>query len=237
MDKIKTAIMQPYFFPYIGYFQLINAADKFVIYDNIEYTKKGWINRNRILGTIEPNLISLPLKKDSDYLNISERYLSENWMTDKIKMSNKIKEVYRKAPYFDAIFELVQECLYYDEPSLFSFIFNSLKKICVYLRIETEFIISSDLKYNSLLKGEDKVIEICKLVNTQVYLNPIGGLELYSKERFAKENIVLNFLKSNNFEYQQFGKEFVPWLSIIDVLMFNSIEEIQRILNIEYKIV
>ena len=83
---MKLAIMQPYFFPYIGYFQLIKSVDEFVIYDNIQYTKKGWINRNRILVNGTDYLISLPLKKDSDYLNVVDRQLAESWEKDRTKL-------------------------------------------------------------------------------------------------------------------------------------------------------
>ncbi len=97
---MKVAIMQPYFLPYIGYFQLINAVDKFVIYDNIEFTKKGWINRNRILVNGKDEFISLPITKASDFLHANQRYLASNFENEKNKILRKIKESYRKAPYF-----------------------------------------------------------------------------------------------------------------------------------------
>ena len=119
---MKLAIMQPYFFPYIGYFQLINSVDKFIIYDNIQYTKKGWINRNRILVNKKDQLITLPVRKDSDYLNIVERELSESWGKDKNKMLNVIKSSYNKAPYFQETFELISKYLNDSEVNLFKFI-------------------------------------------------------------------------------------------------------------------
>ena len=85
---MKVAIMQPYFLPYIGYLQLLNSVDKFILYDDIEYTKKGWINRNRI---VDGEIITLPLKKDSDYLNVVERRLSDDWRKQKTKLLNKIE--------------------------------------------------------------------------------------------------------------------------------------------------
>ncbi len=83
---MKLAIMQPYFFPYIGYFQLINTVDEFVVYDNIEFTKKGWINRNRILVNGKDEYITLPIKKDSDFLHVKDRFLAETWSKDSAKM-------------------------------------------------------------------------------------------------------------------------------------------------------
>ena len=227
---MKIAIMQPYFYPYIGYFQLINAVDEFVIYDNIQYTKKGWINRNRILVNGNAETISLSLKKDSDFLDVRDRYLSEIWDKEKIKLENKIKAVYLKAPEFKNIFPLIEYSLFYDNKNLFFFNLNSLKIILDYLEIETKIIISSIIPIDHNLKSKDKVIAICEARKANVYINPIGGVELYDKNEFENKNIKLNFLKANYFEYKQFNNEFVPWLSIIDVLMFNSKEKVKQIL-------
>jgi hypothetical protein len=109
--NMKIGIMQPYFFPYIGYFQLINYVDEFVIYDNIKYTKKGWINRNRILVNGKDVYISLPLKKDKDSLNVDERFLSDIWIMERKKMLNRIKESYKKAPNFHQVFPIIEECV------------------------------------------------------------------------------------------------------------------------------
>jgi len=228
---MKLAIMQPYFMPYIGYFQLINSVDRFVIYDNIQYTKKGWINRNRILINGKDQLITLPLKKDSDYLDVVERELSESWEKDKNKMLNVIKSSYNKAPYFQEIFELVSKCLNNPEVNLFRFIYDSIVLINGYLEIKTHIITSSTIDINHTLKSQDKVVSLCKEQNANVYINSIGGIELYDKEIFKQNGIELNFIKSNPIQYKQFNNEFIPWLSIIDVLMFNSKEEIKKYLT------
>jgi hypothetical protein len=228
---MKLAIMQPYFFPYIGYFQLINSVDKFIIYDNIQYTKKGWINRNRILVNKKDQLITLPVKKDSDYLNIVERELSESWGKDKNKMLNVIKSSYNKAPYFQETFELISKYLNDSEVNLFKFIYNGIILINDYLEIKTPIVISSTINIDHTLKSQDKVLSLCKKQNSNIYINSIGGIELYNKETFKKNNIELNFIKSNPIQYTQFNNEFVPWLSIIDVMMFNSREQIKEYLN------
>jgi hypothetical protein len=225
---MKLAIMQPYFFPYIGYFQLINAVDEFVIYDNIEFTKKGWINRNRILVNGKDAVISLPLKKASDFLNINQRYLSDTWPNDRIKLLNKINETYKKAPHFDTAYQLFERCLIIDELNLFHFIHNSIKEILFFLDIKTKITISSNIYINHDLKSEEKVIEICKKQNTKLYINPIGGLELYSKNNFISNDINISFQKIGNVKYRQFGNEFVPSLSILDLLMFNTKSEIDN---------
>ena len=223
--------MQPYFFPYIGYFQLMNAVDEFVVYDNIEFTKKGWINRNRILVNGQDLFITLPLKKDSDYLDVRDRYLADSWSSESVKMLNRIKESYRKAPQFEAVYPLVEKCIYFEDASLFNFILYSLNQVKEYLEIRTSFIVSSTIAIDHNLKAEKKVIAICKARNADSYVNPIGGIQLYIKDEFKNEGIDLNFLKANDFEYKQFNNEFVPWLSIIDVMMFNSKETIAKMLT------
>ncbi len=228
---MKLAIMQPYFMPYIGYFQLMNSVDKFIIYDNIQYTKKGWINRNRILVNGKDQLITLPIKKDSDYLNIVERDLSEPRDKDKSKMLNVIKASYNKAPYFQETFELISKCLNNPEVNLFRFIYDSIVLINSYLEIKTPIIISSTIETDHTLKSQDKVLSLCKEQNADVYINSIGGVELYDKKVFKQNNIELNFIKSNPLQYKQFNNEFVSWLSIIDIMMFNSKEQIKEYLN------
>ena len=228
---MKLAIMQPYFMPYIGYFQLINSVDKFIIYDNIQYTKKGWINRNRTLINEKDQLITLPIKKDSDYLNVVERELSESWGKDKSKMLNVIKASYSKAPYFEESYNLISKCLNNPEVNLFRFIYDSIILINEYLEIKTQMVISSTIDVDHTLKSQDKVLSLCKSQNADVYINSIGGIELYDKETFKQNEIELNFIKSNPIQYKQFNNEFVSWLSIIDVLMFNSKEQIKEYLN------
>ena len=223
--------MQPYFFPYIGYFQLIKSVDEFVIYDNIQFTKKGWINRNRILVNHKDDYISLPLKKDSDYLNINQRFLSDTWSVDRKKFLNRIVESYRKAPHFESAFSLFEKCLMVDESNLFNFIYYSLKETLQFLSISTKITVSSTIEIDNSLKSEDKVLAICKAQNANTYINPIGGIELYSKERFERNGINLQFQKSNPINYLQYKNEFVPWLSILDVLMFNTKEEVKIFLN------
>ena len=226
---MKLGIMQPYFLPYIGYFQLINAVDKYVIYDNIEYTKKGWINRNRILMNGQDFLISLPLKKDSDYKLVCERELSPEYNPK--KMLTQISSSYKKAPYFKKVNTLLESILYTNETNLFEYILHSVKTINEYTGIHTEIIISSAIEIDHQLKSEDKVLAICKALNVDSYYNAIGGKVLYSKEKFSSFGINLKFLSPDDIYYQQFNNTFVPLLSVIDVLMFNSKEEVSAILK------
>lgn len=222
-------IMQPYFMPYIGYWQLMNAVDKYVVYDNIEFTKKGWFNRNRILLNGKDFLFSIPIKNDSDYLHVNQRFVSETF--DKQKLLSQIRNAYSKAPYFKTIFPIIESIIMLEEENLFKYIFNSIKAIHELLDIKSELIVSSSISIDHALKGKDKVLAICKNLNADSYYNAIGGNLLYNKNEFEQHNIELNFIKTRNIEYKQYSNEFIPNLSIIDVLMFNSLEEIKKVLN------
>jgi hypothetical protein len=228
---MKLAIMQPYFFPYIGYFQLMNAVDEFVIYDNIEFTKKGWINRNRILVNGQASFITIPLRKDSDYLDVRDRFLADSWSLGRRKMLNRIAESYRKAPMFDTVYPMIVGCIQFEEPNLFRFILNSLNQIKEYLGIDTSLLISSTLPIDHALKAERKVIAICKENKAGIYLNPPGGINLYEKETFRREGIDLHFLGAKELRYRQFNNDFVPSLSIIDVIMFNPRDVVTKMLE------
>lgn len=228
----EIAIMQPYFLPYIGYFQLINKVDEFVIYDNIEYTKKGWINRNRMLQNGKDIYFTLPLKKDSDFLHVNQRFLANNSLQENQKTLRKIEANYKKAPFFESFYPILEGIFLFEEKNLFKYILNSIQTIMDYLEIETPIIISSNLSDNiEKLKGQDKVIQICQELNTDKYTNPIGGTELYQYADFKTHNIELSFLKTNDIQYQQLNNEFVPFLSILDVAMFNDKDEIRKLLT------
>jgi hypothetical protein len=231
---MKVAIMQPYFLPYIGYFQLINAADVFVVYDNVEYTKKGWINRNRILVNGKDEFITLPLKKDSDFLHINQRNLAATFEQDKQKILRKIKECYRKAPNFKQTYLLIEEIFSFNNLNLFEFLYNSIIFICNHLEIKTKFVLSSNIDIDHNLKSEEKVLAICEKLKAEIYFNPIGGSQLYRKERFLKDSILLNFIKTDNIEYKQFSNEFISSLSIIDVLMFNEPVKVKQVYLNQY---
>ena len=232
---MKVAIMQPYFFPYIGYFQLIAAVDVFIVYDNIKYTKKGWISRNRVLQNDRDVMFSLPLKSDSDHLDVCERALSAEFNRD--KLLNQLNGAYRRAPYFAQTFPLVEQIVRYEDKNLFSFLHYSIINICEHLGITTEIRISSNISIDHELKSQDKVLALCEAVGASTYVNAIGGMELYSKETFQEKGIELKFIRSLPFEYPQFGNEFVPWLSIIDVMMFNSLETIKTCISTNYELI
>lgn len=233
---MKIAIMQPYFCPYIGYFQLINAVDTFIIADDLQYAKGGWYNRNRIINHGVEFFFTIPLKSDSSSKNINERYLANNSHGEIIKTLRRIKNFYSKAPYFSQHYPLVRKVFLQEQKNLSDYNVYSMKEISKFLKIETQFILSSSLEVDPNKKGVDRVIEICKMRKADTYINPIGGVDLYSKDVFNNNGIDLQFIQSNNIKYDQFKHTFVPSLSIIDIIMFNDIDTIKGLLN-EFKLV
>lgn len=223
---MKTAIMQPYFLPYIGYFQLISAVDNFIVYDRIKYTKKGWINRNRMLVNGSAAIFSLPLKKGSDTLDVVEREIANDFAPDKLLA--QFVGAYRRAPHFESTFELLTSVLMHGERNLFGFIQHSLTKVCAHLGVVTPILVSSSLPFDNALKAQDKVLALCRAAGARIYVNPIGGTELYAREAFAARGIELRFLRSRPLAYAQFSGPFIPWLSIVDVLMFNPLDRVQE---------
>ncbi len=210
--------MQPYFFPYIGYFQLINLCDKFVIYDDIQFTKRGWINRNRILARGEPLTITIPVAKDSDFLDICRREVSADFKS--AKMINIFRESYRGAPFWTKQEQMLGEVLGSSDRNLFGFVANSLRELVCRLEIDTELVVSSTLHVDPKLAGQERVVATCQAIGATDYVNPIGGRELYTRSYFAEHGIELSFLKSKLTPYDQGGAPWVEALSIIDMMMF-----------------
>lgn len=227
---MKLAIMQPYFMPYIGYWQLINAVDEFVLYDDVNYIKKGWINRNRLLENNAPAYFNINLQGASQNKHINELKIMQDERTEK-GMLRRISTCYKKAPYYGEIYPIIEKIVGFQSTDLVTYLMHSILCICEYLEIHTQIIKSADIEKNNSLKGQDKILEICKKLGADVYYNPIGGTELYDKEQFRKAGMELFFIKSDNIVYDQLDGEFVPWLSIIDVLMFNEKKVVQEYLE------
>ena len=221
---MKVGIMQPYFLPYLGYLQLIKSVDKFVVYDTIQYTKKGWINRNRYLLNNQPASFTIPIKKDSNYLYVNQRYLADDYLNYNKKTLRKLEQSYKKAPNFDKVFSLISDMFLFDKSNnLFDFIFHSLQLLTNNLEIETPFIKSSEIfGDDATLKSKNRVINLCKQLSADECINPIGGAELYDKQDFKKEGLILNFHKINRIEYAQFSHTHVPYLSVLDAMMFTD---------------
>lgn len=232
---MTVGIMQPYFFPYIGYWQLMSCVDLFVIYDDVNYIKGGWINRNRILHNGKPRYFNITVHKASSYKKINETTINLN--DEEIHRSlNLLCDAYKKAPYFYEVYRLVEEILHSRERIISNFLADSFRFLCLYLGIDTERILSSEIIKDNTLKGEDKVIHICRQLQADRYINAIGGKNLYVQEHFAEKGVSLLFLQSDDIRYTQFEWDFCRDLSIIDVLMFNSRENVKRMLT-EYRLI
>lgn len=232
---MKIAVMQPYLFPYMGYFQLISAVDTFVIFDDANFIKRGWINRNRILLDNKDHLFTLPLEKASQNKFISQIRIACG-QKHKEKILDLFHHAYRKAPEYANVYPLIKEIILNRKGNLLEFIEYSLVRIAAFLDLKTNFMLSSEIEKDNTLKGKDKIIDICKKMRADKYLNPIGGKELYDKKEFEKEGIKLHFLKTKDIEYRQFTNIFIPHLSIIDVLMFNPRKKVKEFLS-EYEAV
>lgn len=228
--------MQPYFLPHIGYWQLLSVVDQFVIFDDVQFIRGGWINRNNILIKSEKFLITIPIKKHRQKTKICDIKLAKDTRY-KTKLLRSIKNSYSKAPFFEKAFPLIRKIIENDDGNLFSYIDFSIKLISQYLGIDSSKIItSSSLKINKNLKGEERIISICEKLKANSYYNSIGGLDLYDKKKFRTYGIKLNFLRPNMVRYKQYENSFVSNLSIIDVIMFNSIPGVRNMLN-DYQLV
>ncbi|NQZ87250.1 MAG: WbqC family protein [Colwellia sp.] len=227
---MKLAIMQPYFLPYIGYFQLIKAVDKFIIYDDVNFIKKGWINRNNLLVNGQPFLFSVPLIKASQNRKINEIKMveSQEWHR---KLLKTININYKKAPYFYEASSLIEKIFSYKTNNISDYATNALKIICQYLGITTEIIPSSTIYRNSELIGKNRIIDICLKENASIYINASGGKKLYDETSFLENNIELKFICGELPMYRQFEHDFIGGLSILDVLMFNSRENIEAFIQ------
>lgn len=234
---MKIAIMQPYLFPYLGYFQLIKAVDIFVIYDDVNYIKQGWINRNYLMINCNKYLFSIPISNLSSNKIISKTEIDKSkfnkWINDFLKTLNIN---YRKAPFFDSGIQIVNDCLNKTNFDSISDL-NTYAMILIsnYLGIKTKIVEHSNCYKNIFLKGTERIIDICLKENARIYINPIGGTELYNKEDFKKRNIELKFIKTKFREYKQLNCKFIPGLSILDIIMHNSPDEIKSMLN-EYEL-
>ena len=215
---MKLAIMQPYFFPYIGYWQLIHAVNRFVIYDDVNYIKGGWINRNRILINGEPAYITVPLNQPSPFKRICDTTLqpSSSWRDRQVK---KVELTYRKAPRFAAVFPVVERLIRHETDSLPDFLAHQLRTLSAFMGIATEFVPSSRCYENSDLPGQTRIIDICRREGATAYINLLGGRTLYDPKAFRDFGIDLRFITMRSFPYRQRSKGFAPSLSIIDALM------------------
>lgn len=232
---MKLGIMQPYFFPYIGYWQLMNAVDEYVIADDVNYIKNGYINRNKILINGEGQYFRIPVRKPSQNRMICEHETSID-EAEIEKMMNTLKSAYAKAPNYEKVAAHVREVLEYglteEGKNLAAFLENAIKLTAKQLGIDTPIIRkSTDVPLDGEYKREHYVVAICKARKATEYYNAIGGTKLYFQNFFRENGLGLKFVQTDEIKYEQFGEEYVPYLSILDIMMFCSDEQIADLLS------
>jgi hypothetical protein len=204
------------------------------VYDNIEYAKKGWINRNRFLRNGADAVFTVPLRKGSDFLNVADRSVAADF--DPRTVLNPLEAAYRKAPFFGAVFPVVESIVAAAPRNLFEYLHHGLVLMADYLEIRTPVVVSSSVSIDHGLKSERKVLAICEAMGATRYVNVMGGRDLYAVPAFAERGIELKFIQSRPIVYRQYDNPFVSSLSIVDVLMFNSRDAVRGMLG-EYDLV
>ena len=233
---MTLAIMQPYFLPYIGYMQLMNAVDAFVLYDDVAFINRGWINRNRLLINGQEYLFTVPLKDASQNKRINEVRLADDpkWRG---KLLKTIEQGYRKAPHYGTVMPLTEKIINFATDSIAELVHNSLVELNQYLGLTTRLVVSSSVYGNNQLRAQERILDICRQENATRYINPIGGMELYDKPTFARAGIELNFIEAKRTDYPQLNRtDFIPWLSVLDALMFCDRPTVRAMLG-EYELV
>jgi hypothetical protein len=227
----KLGAMQPYFFPYLGYFQLIKAVNVFVVLNRVQYTKRGWINRNYLLDDHQrPKRFTLSIQKGGQKEAIQARKIVPG-PKNKDKILNALRQAYRKAPQYDQVMPGLAEAIGREEIRLDRYLFSCIQFVCRYLGLSTRIVLESDVAYPAVEGRANRLIALSSFFQAGEYVNPMGGKGLYSPEEFEEQGLRLTFLQSKPVGYAQFSSPFVPNLSIIDVLMFNSRDQVSWLLD------
>lgn len=232
---MRMSMMQPYLFPYIGYFQLIHSADLFIAGDDVQFIKQGWITRNRILYEGQERLFSFSLLKGSYRTHINKRIYSSLFHEEAEMFIKKLENAYRLAPYKKETIAIVKQALDIKEMNVALKNTAVLKLLCDYIGITTPIMVSSEISKPNPITKEERILFTLKHFGSNCYINPIGGVSLYSKDYFLEQGVELLFLQSKPIVYKQFDHPFVPSLSIIDVLMFNPLDRVSSFLE-EYEL-
>ena len=237
---MKVGIMQPYFFPYLGYFQLLKYVDLWVVFDDTQYVNKGWVNRNKILHPDEIKqwqYITIPLANKHRISKIKDLRMNEQqkW---KSNILGKLSHYKRKAPFYDDTIELMEACFEYKSNMLTDFLTNSLRIVSKKLHIETPIILQNEL--HNLPENVDHpgqwALKISEILQAKTYVNPIGGKEIFKPQEFMNKKINLSFIEPQLKSYSQRNQNFVSSLSIIDLLMWRSRDSIIESINNDYSI-
>jgi len=227
---MKIAIMQPYFFPYLGYWQLMQAADEFVAFDDVNYIKRGWINRNRILVNGKPSYFTIPVLAISQNRKINDHQIASGseWRTNLMKT---LQHAYSKAPFYEETLDLVRGILFFPEDNLSKFLVHQLDSVAAYLDIDVKISHASERFHNQEMKGVERIIDMAKHARASMYINPPGARDMYEQDRFASQGLDLRILVPELREYPQRYPGFEPNLSLIDLLMEVGRESVKERLD------
>lgn len=230
LPSLTLAIMQPYFLPYLGYFQLMAKADTFVLYDDVSFINKGWINRNRININGTAHMLTVPLQHASQNKLICEISLSEDpvWRGKALK---SIQQAYAKAPQYTRVYPLLENIINNPSQNLAEFLRNSLVLLRDHLKLQTRLIESSRHYGNQALKAQTRIIDICRREKASLYINAVGGQDLYCRADFEEMGLRLAFLQPSLSPYQTGNVAFIPGLSIVDVLMHNDEQTVNDLVH------
>lgn len=228
---MRLAVMQPYFFPYLGYFQLLDAADRFVFYDDVNYIKNGWINRNRVRLRDRAVYLTVPTRGGSSFRRIEEVAVSLDSARWRRKLTALVKDCYACAPCFPEVFPLFAAIIEREFSDVGALAKASVRVVAEHLGLDVSLVDSSRVYGNAALKGEQRVIDICRREGAQEYLNAPGGRALYSSVNFERAGLRLRFLRPRLVPYPQQGSGFLPGLSILDVLMNNPAERARELVR------
>lgn len=227
------ALQQPYFLPYLGYFALIKHTTHWIVFDTPQFIRQGWIQRNRILKPVEGwQYIGVPIEKHSRDIAIKDIKIrqTEKWGE---KILAQLEHYKKKAPYYSETIKLVEKIVLNNTDSIVEMNVNALSLVCNYLNIDFSYQIysESDFRVDRVNNPDEWALETCKILGAKIYYNLSGGIEFYDSEKYKQNGIELYFLKLNINEYNQKRSTFEPALSIVDVLMFNDVEQIKDYLN------
>jgi hypothetical protein len=231
---MKLAIMQPYFFPYLGYYALIKATEKWVVFDTAQYIRKGWVNRNRICSPAKEKIayITVPVVKAPRETMLKDATIDvrQNWEE---RILGQLAYYRKKAPFYNRVIDVVKEVLFCKKNKISELNVFALKTTCEYLEIPFDYSIFSEdtMNINSVNAPDEWSLEISKNMKATSYYNPPGGVSFFDKSKFQVARIDLEFLSINLNAYECIENPFIPGLSIIDVMMFNNIKEINSMLN------
>lgn len=232
---MKLGVMQPYFFPYIGYYQLIDHVDQWVVFDKTQYIRKGWVNRNRVLHpdvNKEWNYITVPVRKHDKSTPISLIEINNDLQWKK-EIAGKLSHYKRVAPYYQAVLDLLDECFSQEAELLSDFLITCLSASCERLQIDFSPLVFSKMNLNidDAKHAGQWALNIASALDAQEYVNPPGGYKIFDEAEFRAKSVNLRFLSSSISSYNQGKRPFVSGLSIIDVMMWNSADQIKEMLS------